>query len=132
MRARKYRPRHTGSVSVALGKLLHLSPSHAERKLADARKVTDLVVEASRDAGKPGFVGEYFAASDAQRAIEGPPLHCDAHFACLVNRDLLAESESITHFVASETPERRAEMLRRGLKLLGEVSELIAACKAAR
>jgi len=120
------RPQHVGGVARALAGLLGLSPKHAERRLSEARKIVDRVVEAARRAGKPEYVADFFSHADSARKIDGAPLPVDANFACLINRDVLAESQCLAEFLADRTHDERAALLKHSKKLATEVAELIA------
>lgn len=99
----------------------------AEREFQIFRDGLECIVGVCRRAGAPDFLATLFGDSDAARAIAGAPLQCNSHFACLIQRDVLATAGSLTDYVAAATPEHCADLKRRAIRLRCELDEIIAA-----
>lgn len=121
---------HVARFFVALASHLGCAPKTAEKQFAVAVRVNNRAVAAARASGDPSMVGRLFDHADASRKIEGAPLTCDSAFACLINRDVLAESQCLAEFVADRTQDERTHLLKHSKKLAGEIAELIAALEA--
>lgn len=121
---------HVHAVAITLGKLLGLHPKHAARRMDAARQVNDRIVLASQQANRPNYPAEFFSHVDALRCIDGSPITFESGFACLIQRDVLAEAESLTRAVADLSATHCNDLARKTAKLRRELDELDAALLA--